>query len=269
MPADLSSLCDDLLAESASLESLLEPLGDVGWHTPTPAIGWDVLDQVTHLAFFDGRAALAATDPDEFRADAQRWRDDVGTMVEGVAARSRAMSGSEALAWLRRERGCFVTAVRPMDPSTRVPWYGQDMTVASSITSRIMETWAHGVDVRDALGAPLTVTARLDHVAFLGARAFANSYRVRGRTPPDAAMRIELDGANGAWVFGPADATDRVTGPLLDFCLVVTQRRHRDDTSLRADGAIADEWLSIAQAFAGEAGAGREPQATDTPNGHP
>jgi uncharacterized protein (TIGR03084 family) len=255
MPADLDALCDDLLAESALLESLLEPLDDVAWHTPTPAAGWDVLDQVTHLAYFDGRAALAATDPDAFRAEAE-----VGAMVEAVAAGARAMSGADALAWLRRERDGFVTAVRPMDPSVRVPWYGLDMTVASSVTSRIMETWAHGVDIRDALDAPLAVTARLDHVAFLGARAFANSYRVRGRTAPDTPVRIELERPAGTWVFGPGDATERVTGPLLDFCLVVTQRRHRNDTSLRAQGAVADEWLSIAQAFAGEAGTGRQPQ---------
>ena len=50
-----------------------------------------------------------------------------------------------------------------------------------------------------------------------------------------------------------------VTGPAYDFCLLVTQRVHRDDTDLVATGAEADAWLDIAQAFAGPSGQGREP----------
>jgi uncharacterized protein (TIGR03084 family) len=62
------------------------------------------------------------------------------------------------------------------------------------------------------------------------------------------------------WTWGDEDAVNRVTGPAEDFCLVVTQRRHRDDTALTATGPVADEWLSIAQAFAGTPGPGRPPQ---------
>ena len=54
-------------------------------------------------------------------------------------------------------------------------------------------------------------------------------------------------------------ATDRVTGEALDFCLVVTQRRHVDDTNLVVEGPLAADWIAIAQAFAGPPGAGREP----------
>ena len=61
------------------------------------------------------------------------------------------------------------------------------------------------------------------------------------------------------WTWGPEDAADRVTGPAIDFCLLVTQRRHRDDVRLVADGPAADEWLGIAQAFAGPPGPGRRP----------
>ena len=49
-------------------------------------------------------------------------------------------------------------------------------------------------------------------------------------------------------------------GPALDFCLLVTQRRHRDDVDARSPRApAADEWLGIAQAFAGPPGPGRRP----------
>ena len=43
-----------------------------------------------------------------------------------------------------------------------------------------------------------------------------------------------------------------MSGSALDFCLLVTQRRNRADTDLVAT-AGAEEWLGIAQAFAGRA----------------
>jgi hypothetical protein len=49
--------------------------------------------------------------------------------------------------------------------------------------------------------------------------------------------------------------------PAYDFCLLVTQRRHRDDPDLVATGPDADRWLDIAQAFAGPPGNGREPSS--------
>ena len=56
------------------------------------------------------------------------------------------------------------------------------------------------------------------------------------------------------------DAPQRVTGPALDFCLLVTQRAHRADLALTAEGPDADRWLDIAQAFAGPPGDGRTPK---------
>lgn len=64
------------------------------------------------------------------------------------------------------------------------------------------------------------------------------------------------------WTYGPEGAVQKVTGPALDFCLLVTQRVHRDDTALTAHGPDAAHWLTIAQAFAGPAGAGRQALAT-------
>ena len=133
------------------------------------------------------------------------------------------------------------------------------MSAASSLTARIMETWAHTQDIADALGVTREPTDRLRHVAHIGVGARAFSYAVHGETPA-AEIRIELTGPDGTpWTWGPADAEDRVTGPALDFCLLVTQRRHRDDLALVIEGPAAAEWMSIAQAFAGAAGTGRSP----------
>jgi uncharacterized protein (TIGR03084 family) len=98
-------------------------------------------------------------------------------------------------------------------------------------------------------------------VAHIGVRARPFSYATRNRPVPDGAVYVALDppGGGEAWTWGDEDAADRVTGPALDFCLVVTQRRHPDDTALVASGPLAEDWMEIAQAFAGPPGAGREP----------
>ena len=162
------------------------------------------------------------------------------------------------LAWFRAQRAVMVDVMRHVEPSARVPWYGLEMSAASLLTARIMETWAHGQDIADALGARRTPTPALRHVAHLGVRAFANSYRARKLPVPSVEVRVALDGPSGeAWAWGPESALNRVDGPALDFCLVVTQRRHVDDTALVTRGEVASEWMTIAQAFGGPPGAGR------------
>jgi uncharacterized protein (TIGR03084 family) len=124
-----------------------------------------------------------------------------------------------------------------------------------------METWAHTQDIADALGVTREPTDRLRHVAHIGVGARAFSYAVHGKTPPQTPVRVELTSPDGTlWTWGPGDAAGRVTGPALDFCLLVTQRRHRDDLDLDIEGPAATEWMSIAQAFAGAAGTGRPPR---------
>jgi uncharacterized protein (TIGR03084 family) len=126
------------------------------------------------------------------------------------------------------------------------------MSPASFATARLMEYWAHGQDIADALGRARTPTARLRHICHLGVRTRGFSYSVRGLTAPDTDVRVELAGPDGdTWTWGDPAAADRVTGSALDFCLVVTQRRLAGDTGLVVTGDAATEWLSLAQAFAG------------------
>jgi uncharacterized protein (TIGR03084 family) len=134
------------------------------------------------------------------------------------------------------------------------------MSPTSMATARLMETWAHGEDVADALGVSRTPTDRLRHVAYLGVRTLRHSFATHGRPEPAEPVRLELVGPGGdLWAYGPADAANRLTGPALDFCLLVTQRRHRADLALVPAGPVADEWLDVAQAFAGPPGSGRPP----------
>ena len=255
--APVQQICDDLRSEHADLDRVVADLDEAGWSVPTPAPTWAVRDQVSHLWFFDQRALMALTDPEEFAADMQRLFAAGGT--EASVAPGRSMSGAELLAAWRADRARLLEVAADVDPSARVPWYGPAMAARSFITARLMETWAHGQDVVDALGASRQPTARLKHVAHIGVRARPFSYAIRSLPVPDAPIHVALDAPDGSvWEWGEP-AADSVRGPALDFCLLVTQRRHRADTGLVVEGPAAEEWLGIAQAFAGEPGAGRQP----------
>jgi uncharacterized protein (TIGR03084 family) len=260
MAADMAGLLADLAAESAELTGMLAPLTAAQWELPTPAAGWAVRDQVSHLAYFDEAATLTATDPDRFSDEAAVLMDGGGDFTEAVAQAYRQMIPGDLMDWLARARAEYLRVFAGLDPAERLPWYGRPMSAASSVTARLMETWAHGQDIADAVGQRREPTARLRHVAHLGVATRGFSFQLRGQPAPDAPVRVVLTAPDGsAWAWGPPDAADRVEGPALDFCLLVTQRRHRDDTKLQATGAAASAWLDLAQAFAGPPGPGRPP----------
>jgi len=262
MPADMAALAADLAAESAVTRALVAPLDEAGWHTPTPAAGWEIADQVSHLAYFDEVTVQSATRPAEFTAGLAEAAASGGINPDKIAARFRDLSGAQLLTWFDIARAELIGVFTTLDPRARLPWFGPDMSAASSLTARIMETWAHTQDIADALGVIREPTGRLRHVAHIGVGARAFSYAVRGKTPRETPVRVELTAPDGSlWTWGPQDARDRVTGPALDFCLLVTQRRHRDDLTLVIEGPAAAEWMAIAQAFAGAAGAGRPRRA--------
>lgn len=260
MPADMHALADDLTRETAVLRHMVAELDEAGWHAPTPAAGWCVGDQISHLAFFDDAAIQSATDPEGFTAEMER-AVSVGELTpDDIAERYRNQTGAELLAWFDASRRRLIRVFSELDPALRLPWFGLPMSAASSLTARIMETWAHGQDVADALGRVREPTARLRHVAHIGVRALPFSFAANGLEVPAEPVRVELAGPDGeVWTWGPQHAANRVTGPALDFCLIVTQRRHRDDTAIRAEGQVAAQWLAIAQAFAGPPGQGRQP----------
>ena len=256
----MAELSADVQAEHDDVAALVADLDAGAWDSATPAEGWTVRDQITHLAWFDAATVTAVVDGPAFAAVRRAAEADVGGFVERVREEEAGRTGPDAARWWAEERARLVEAVRGLPPDRRVPWFGPDMSLASKVTARIMETWAHGQDVADALGRKRPATDRLRHVAHIGVRARPYSYAVRGRELPAAEVRVELAAPSGTtWTWGPDDASDRVTGDALDFCLVVTQRRHVDDTVLAVTPGPAREWMEIAQAFAGPAGPGRRP----------
>jgi uncharacterized protein (TIGR03084 family) len=258
---DLSAVLADLAAEGGQLDAVVAGLPAEGWAHPTPAAGWTIAHQIAHLAWTDDVALLAVTDPERFQREAAHaLTSDGAGYVDQAAADGAVQPVADLLVAWRAGRADLARALAAVPDGTKLVWFGPPMSAMSMATARLMETWAHGQDVTDALGLASTPTARLRHVAHLGARTRDFAYLVNDRPVPAEPFRIELSAPDGeVWAWGPADAAQRVTGPALDFCLLVTQRRHRADLALQAVGADADEWLDIAQAFAGPPGPGRTP----------
>lgn len=279
----LADVLRDLAAESADLDGIVAGLAPQQWATPTPAPGWSVAHQIAHLAETDTAAIVAAnvargprgalgllgTVPTiaHYAVPTARWLirqggkpsaealNDLNDTLADIDARTPT---DVLLADWRRGRATLAETLSAVPESRKIPWVGPPMPAAMMAIARIMETWAHGQDVADALGVTRTPTPRLRYIAEIGVKTRNFAYRQHKLTPPAEPFRIELISADGVWSWGPTDAASRVEGPALDFCLLVTQRRHRDDLNLTATGE-ADTWLDIAQAFAGPPGEGRKP----------
>lgn len=259
----LDTLRADLRAEQNALDDIVAVLSGEQWATPTASVGWTIADQIGHLSFFDASAATAVLDTDAFYASIEQLV--AGTREHGIddftLSNFRSLTPSDLLNTWRRNRAALNDAAAGLNESDRVPWYGPSMSAKSFIGARLMETWAHGADVVDALGVSRESTDRLRHIARLGFITRKWSYEVRGESLPHGTVRVELEGPDEAtWRWGPSDADDVVTGPAEEFCLVVIQRRHVDDTTL-VTGELGRHWLTRAQAFAGGPTIGPRPRS--------
>lgn len=254
----LNGVLPDLLAESAQLEGLVADLPAADWALATPAAGWSIAHQIAHLNWTDELALLAITDRDGFADAIRQAAAEPVIVVDRAAAAGAAQPPAQLLQRWRAGRAQLASALSAVPDGAKLAWFGPPMSAASMATARLMETWAHGLDVADALGVPMPATDRLRHVARLAVRTRDFAFRLHGLAMPAEQFRVELTAPDGAeWTFGPPEAAQRVTGPALDLCLLATQRRHRDDLALEAEGPDAETWLGLAQAFAGPPGPGR------------
>ncbi len=253
----ITAIAADLVAEQEALDRVVYPLKNELWARPTPSPRWTVAHQIGHLAYFDHAAAVAISDPAGF-ADMRAQLLEL--MGEGEEAADewtlRPYLEMTPAGLLEAWRGCrqeLAAAASTLSDDSRVEWYGPSMSGKSFLTARLMECWAHGQDVVDAVGGTRPATERLRHIAQLGFITRDWSYINRGLNPPSHPIVVRLIAPGGdEWTFGPADASESVSGLAEDFCLVVTQRRHLDDTAL-VTGPAGRDWLEKAQAFAGPA----------------
>jgi uncharacterized protein (TIGR03084 family) len=247
--SDIAALIEDLEAEQRELHDVVAALSPDEWLTPTPAWGWDVRDTIAHLADTDELAIATATGGDDALNDvAARAASSEDVTYRGVL-RGRRIPGAEVATWWDGTSAAIRTTLGELAPDARIPW-GIGMRTPSLITARMMETWAHGLDVRAALGVDASDSDRLAHVAWLATRALPYAFSVAGREPPSAPVRVELVLPSGAsWTYGPEDAADRITGPAGDYCRVFVQRRSRADSTLEIEGDAAEAAISVARAY--------------------
>lgn len=262
-PTTVARVRDDLVTEQDELDSIVADFNVDQWRTATASERWTVADQIAHLTYFDESASWAITDEGRFR----RSLADLAPVLSGdggddaiddiTMGRYRSMEPDELLDTWRTNRRHLADAAAGLDEDARVIWYGPSMGAKSFLTARLMECWAHGQHVVDAVGVDRAPTDRLQHIAQLGFITRRWTYANRGLDDPTTPVRVELTAPSGAiWSFGPDDADQSIVGPALDFCLVVTQCRHVDATDLAVSGADAREWMTMAQAFAGAATTG-------------
>jgi uncharacterized protein (TIGR03084 family) len=227
----------------------------------TPAPGWTIAHQVAHLASVSRLAEAAAADPEMFKKQAARAAGNFDAAVEALLEPYLVHSPAELLARWRADRNVAAEALAALPPDHLIPWLARPLPAGVLAAAGMMELFAHGQDIADTVGARREVTDRIWHVAAFAVRTWDFGYLARGETPPVTPFRFELVAPSGErWEFGPEDATQRVSGPATDFCLLVTRRRHRDDLAVTAIGAHADHWLDIAQAYRGSPGQGRVPR---------
>lgn len=248
----LASVLADLAAESEQLDGWVADLPIQQWGAVTTPEGWTVAHQVGHLAWTDEASLAAVTDREAFDAGLRLAAENPTGFVDDAATSWAARPVQELLETWRAGRARLAEALQAVPEGEKVPWFGPPMSPTSMATARFMETWAHAHDVAEALGTEVPRTDRVRHVCHLGVRTRGFAYLVRGQEAPDAPVRVELAAPSGeTWTWGPEDAQQRVVGDGWDFALLATRRRHRDDVDVRAEGADAEHWLDIAQAFAG------------------
>jgi len=243
----------DFLAESEALHALVEPLTEADLERPTAFKGWTINDVIRHLHVWNRAADLSLTDDAAFDAFYAQVGEHIksglrvfeAAWLEGLAGRALVTAWSD---FFRTMAERFDRA----DPSARVKWAGPSMSVRSSITARLMETWAHGQEVYDELGVVRENGDRIRNIVVLGNNTYGWTFAVRGGEAPAPRPYLMLTAPSGAlWTFNEPSDVERIEGPAEAFCQVVTQVRNIADTTLIVTGPNATAWMQQAQCFAG------------------
>jgi enediyne biosynthesis protein E11 len=255
---ELQGVVSALTADGDEVDRLVSGLDESGWALHTPAVGWTIKHQIAHLTATFRLAALAASDAAGFGAVASTLSPDFDANVDAAMSQFLPLPTPALLEQWRGAKAAANGALAACDPEQPVPWLVRPLPPAVLGCAGMMELFGHGQDIADALGVQRTHTDRLGYLVGFAVRTWDFGYLARELPVPDVEFRFEITGPGGSrWEFGPADSEQRITGPAVDFCLLVTRRRNPADLAVTATGAVAQDWLKIAQAYRGPAGPGR------------
>ncbi|MGD2133385.1 MAG: TIGR03084 family metal-binding protein [Maricaulaceae bacterium] len=243
---------EDFRAESQALDALLTPVDPARFDEPTQFKGWTINDVLQHLTFWNMMAELQLTDEERLSALLGEIMSGGRSIREFENAHLRGLKGAELLTAWRGGYEATADAFASADPKQRLKWAGPEMSARSSITARLMETWAHGQEVYDHLGVARENKDRIKNIVVLGVNTYGWTFKVRGETPPEPMPFVKLTAPSGeVWTFGEESDVERIEGRAEEFCQVVTQTRNIADTALFVTGPNATRWMAIAQCFAG------------------
>ena len=235
-----------------ALHDLLSDARADRFDKPTLFKSWTINDILRHLHFWNRMAMYQLTDEERLASLLKIVLSGTKTMREVETDELDGLSGAALLSAWREGVDATADVYTTSDPKQRLKWAGPSMSARSSITARLMETWAHGQAIYDDFGVERHNTDRIENIVVLGVNTFGWTYKVRGEEPPGPAPYVALAAPSGAvWTYGEENDDERIEGPAEAFCQVVTQTRNIADTPLVVKGDIALDWMSKAQCFAG------------------
>jgi uncharacterized protein (TIGR03084 family) len=251
----MKTLAADFLAESDALHAIVEPLSETAIDQPTAFKGWTINTVLSHLHVWNLAAGMSLKGDGSFEtfyAGAAAVTGRGGRLPEYEIVWLDGLAGRALVGAWREGFTKTAAAFSSADASARVKWAGPDMSVRSSLTARLMETWAHGQEIYDQLGLVRRNRDHIRNIVVLGNNTFGWTYKVRGEEPPAPRPHLRLTAPSGEmWSYNDASETDLIEGLAEEFCQVVTQTRNIADTQIRVVGAPAADWMSKAQCFAG------------------
>ncbi len=244
----------DFLDESAALCKLLAPLSEADFDIPTEFKGWTINNILRHLHVWNIAADLSLRDENAFGTFMTAMIAGVrgGKLPEFEKAYLRSLSGHALRsAWMERAK-TTAAAFAAADPKLRLKWVGPEMSALSSITARLMETWAHAQAIYDVLGVERLDTDRIANIVRLGVNTWGFTWKNRRMEPPGPMPFLRLEAPSGAiWQYGEESESGMISGTATEFSQVVTQCRNIADTELEVKGEVAHQWMALAQCFAG------------------
>ena len=245
----------DFVAEVDELAALLAPLSAAAWGTVTQFKDWTINDVVLHL-FASDQMGLASLESAEafaaLRSDMTRVRGAGLSMIQETRLRFPGLGGSLLLERWRNQAHRLAAGLDARDPGSRMAWSGPGMSVRTFAAARQMESWAHGGEIYDVLGLARIERDRIRNIAALCIKTFGWSFSNRGLPIPEVAPYIELASPTGAvWRWNQPGTGETIIGEAAEFCAVAAQTRNVRDTALRVRGKVSEQWMAIAQCFAG------------------
>lgn len=246
---------DDLLAETRAIAAMLAPYADHQFDTVTAFKDWTINQVLRHLHVWNRAAWMSYAEPERFDAymadifeagKAKRsMRDFEREHADGLGGRALVE------AWVAYA-STMCAGFRTADPAKRVKWAGPDMSVRSSVSARLMETWSHAQAIYDVLGLDRQNTDAIRNIVVLGMNTYGWTFRNRRLEVPEPVPCVRLTAPSGeVWVYNEGETSAVITGAAEEFCQVVAQVRNIADTRLIVEGENAWQWMSIAQCFAG------------------